>query len=78
LAASVASSAGVYFVPAFSGLYAPYWQTDARGYVKYLNAELLPLVNDIVKGYNVKRGKYCYLGGKKRGHFFACAVGFVF
>lgn len=22
----------VYFVPAFSGLYAPYWQQDARGY----------------------------------------------
>lgn len=22
---------GVYFVPAFSGLYAPYWQQDARG-----------------------------------------------
>lgn len=21
----------VYFVPAFSGLYAPYWQQDARG-----------------------------------------------
>lgn len=23
----------VYFVPAFSGLYAPYWQEDARGYL---------------------------------------------
>ena len=33
LAAKVESSAGVYFVPAFSGLYAPYWQTDARGWV---------------------------------------------
>ena len=22
---------GVYFVPAFSGLYAPYWRADARG-----------------------------------------------
>lgn len=22
----------VYFVPAFSGLYAPYWQQEARGY----------------------------------------------
>jgi glycerol kinase len=31
LAKSVDSSAGVYFVPAFSGLYAPYWQMDARG-----------------------------------------------
>lgn len=33
LAASVSNSGGAYFVPAFSGLYAPYWQTDARGYV---------------------------------------------
>ncbi|XP_058966856.2 glycerol kinase 3-like isoform X2 [Pocillopora verrucosa] len=33
LAAKVESSAGVYFVPAFSGLYAPYWQTDARGVI---------------------------------------------
>ena len=23
--------ADIYFVPAFSGLYAPYWQQDARG-----------------------------------------------
>lgn len=26
----------VYFVPAFSGLFAPYWQQDARGYVLYM------------------------------------------
>nr|AGB51852.1 glycerol kinase [Artemia sinica] len=31
LAASVTDSGGVYFVPAFSGLYAPHWRTDARG-----------------------------------------------
>ena len=31
LAASVPDSGGVYFVPAFSGLYAPYWRQDARG-----------------------------------------------
>jgi glycerol kinase len=31
LAASVADSGGVYFVPAFSGLFAPYWRSDARG-----------------------------------------------
>jgi glycerol kinase len=31
LAASVDDSAGVCFVPAFSGLYAPYWRPDARG-----------------------------------------------
>jgi len=31
LAAQVADTAGVYFVPAFSGLFAPYWRADARG-----------------------------------------------
>ena len=31
LAQSVADSAGMYFVPAFSGLFAPYWRSDARG-----------------------------------------------
>ncbi|MEP6798649.1 MAG: glycerol kinase GlpK [Lapillicoccus sp.] len=31
LAASVEDAGGVYFVPAFSGLFAPYWRSDARG-----------------------------------------------
>ncbi len=31
LAASVEDNGGVYFVPAFSGLFAPYWRDDARG-----------------------------------------------
>ncbi len=30
-AARVPDSGGIYLVPAFSGLFAPYWQTDARG-----------------------------------------------
>ena len=33
LAASVADNGGVYFVPAFSGLFAPYWRSDARGLI---------------------------------------------
>lgn len=33
LARSVDDNGGVYFVPAFSGLYAPYWKHDARGVV---------------------------------------------
>jgi glycerol kinase len=33
LARSVADSGGVVFVPAFSGLFAPYWRTDARGVI---------------------------------------------
>ena len=31
LAASVQDNGGAYFVPAFSGLFAPYWRSDARG-----------------------------------------------
>jgi len=31
LAASVDDNGGVYFVPAFSGLFAPHWRSDARG-----------------------------------------------
>jgi glycerol kinase len=30
-ATSVEDNGGVYFVPAFSGLFAPYWRSDARG-----------------------------------------------
>jgi len=33
IAASVDDSAGVYFVPAFSGLFAPHWDMDARGVI---------------------------------------------
>jgi glycerol kinase len=33
LAAEVDDAAGAYFVPAFSGLFAPYWRADARGAV---------------------------------------------
>ncbi|WP_166349667.1 glycerol kinase GlpK [Phytoactinopolyspora limicola] len=41
LADSVDDNGGVYFVPAFSGLFAPYWRTDARGAIvgltRYVN-----------------------------------------
>jgi glycerol kinase len=33
LAETVADNGGVYIVPAFSGLYAPYWRADARGII---------------------------------------------
>jgi glycerol kinase len=33
LALSVEDNGGVYFVPAFSGLFAPYWRPDARGVI---------------------------------------------
>jgi glycerol kinase len=33
LARTVDDNGGIYFVPAFSGLYAPYWRSDARGVI---------------------------------------------
>ncbi len=38
LARSVPDNGGVYFVPAFSGLFAPYWRDDARGVITGLTA----------------------------------------
>jgi glycerol kinase len=38
LAARVPDNGGVYFVPAFSGLFAPYWRDDARGVIVGLTA----------------------------------------
>jgi glycerol kinase len=41
LASSVQDNGGIYFVPAFSGLYAPYWKDTARGVIagltRYVN-----------------------------------------
>jgi glycerol kinase len=41
LAGTVQDNGGVYFVPAFSGLFAPYWKNDARGVIagltRYVN-----------------------------------------
>jgi glycerol kinase len=41
LAQTVEDNGGIYFVPAFSGLYAPYWRDDARGAIvgmtRYIN-----------------------------------------
>jgi glycerol kinase len=33
LAKTVENNGGIYFVPAFSGLFAPYWRSDARGVI---------------------------------------------
>jgi glycerol kinase len=38
LAKTVDDNGGVYFVPAFSGLFAPYWRDDARGAIVGLTA----------------------------------------
>jgi glycerol kinase len=41
LARTVEDNGGIYFVPAFSGLFAPYWKSDARGVIagmtRYVN-----------------------------------------
>ena len=41
LARTVDDNGGIYFVPAFSGLFAPYWKSDARGVIvgmtRYIN-----------------------------------------
>jgi glycerol kinase len=41
LAKTVDDNGGIYFVPAFSGLFAPYWRSDARGVIvgmtRYVN-----------------------------------------
>ncbi len=41
LAGTVEDNGGIYFVPAFSGLFAPYWKSDARGAIvgmtRYVN-----------------------------------------
>jgi glycerol kinase len=38
VAARVDDSGGIYFVPAFSGLFAPYWRPDARGAIVGLSS----------------------------------------
>jgi glycerol kinase len=38
IAASVKDNGGVFFVPAFAGLYAPYWREDARAVIAGLTA----------------------------------------
>ena len=38
LARTVPDNGGVFFVPAFSGLFAPYWRSDARGVIAGLTA----------------------------------------
>ncbi|WEK13744.1 MAG: glycerol kinase GlpK [Candidatus Microbacterium phytovorans] len=44
LAATVEDNGGAYFVPAFSGLFAPYWRPDARG-------ALVGLTRYVTKGH---------------------------
>ena len=47
LAATVEDNGGAYFVPAFSGLFAPHWRSDARG-------ALVGLTRYVNKGHNAR------------------------
>jgi len=52
LANSVPDNGGIYFVPAFSGLYAPYWRADARGCIVGLSRSIAA---DILRGRHSSR-----------------------
>src|SRR4029077_15638682 len=69
LAKTVDDNGGAYFVPAFSGLYAPYWKSSARGVIagltRYVNkahlarAALVPTAwqtREIVDAMNADSG----------------------
>jgi glycerol kinase len=47
LANTVGDNGGVYFVPAFSGLFAPYWKSSARGGMVY-NETLMQFQSDVL------------------------------
>src|SRR5690606_3182422 len=60
LAASVDDNGGVYFVPAFSGLYAPYWNSGARGTIvgltRYANAGHIARAALVAAAFQTARG----------------------
>lgn len=39
IAAEMPTDNRIVFVPAFSGLYAPYWRKDARRFISFINIE---------------------------------------
>lgn len=49
--AELAEGGDVYFVPAFSGLYAPYWRQDARGYKHDVFTNNKSLLNKFLVSY---------------------------
>ena len=50
LARSVEDNGGVYLVPAFSGLFAPYWRDDARGAIVGLTAYAAATASELPYG----------------------------
>ena len=81
LARSVEDNGGIYFVPAFSGLFAPYWRSDARGVIvgmtRYINKAHLARAALEATAYQTREvldamqeilgGNYCPQGGWRYG-----------
>ena len=69
LARTVNDNGGVYFVPAFSGLYAPYWKDSARGVItgltRYANKGHIARAAGIDGVSNAGRARS---HGKRLGH----------
>src|SRR5699024_11032597 len=61
LARSVPDSGGAYFVPAFSGLFAPYWRPDARGALVGLTSYVnkAHIARAALEQPRFKRATYC-------------------
>ncbi len=57
LARSVESNGGVYFVPALSGLGAPWWEPDARGTISGLSfsSERAHIVRAALESWRTRR-----------------------
>lgn len=65
VAGSVPDSGGVYFVPAFGGLLAPWWQDDARGVIVGLTQYSTKVGGTGRWRYPVRGGGQC--GCRRRG-----------
>ena len=82
LASQVPDTGGAYFVPAFSGLFAPYWRSDARGVIvglsrfhtkAHLARAALEAIcyqsRDVVRGHGGRRRRTPGRAqGRRRGH----------
>ena len=64
LAKTVEDNGGIYFVPAFSGLFAPYWRSDARGVIvgmtRYINRGHIARATLEATAYPDQRSAGCY------------------
>jgi len=66
IADSVKDTGGVYFVPAFSGLFAPYWRSDARGRYSKLEKDVKINILRFDYGYDSIYNKSAYCSSSSR------------